>query len=53
MDGHGAIDVQAFPSVHKGKCIQCHMPPTAYSRGSVQAGGNHTFRIIDPEVAVT
>ena len=52
MDGYGAIDVQSFPSVHKGKCIQCHMPPTSYSRGSVQMGGNHTFRIIEPEVAV-
>ena len=52
MDGYGAIDVPAFPSVHKGKCIQCHMPPTSYSRGSVQLGGNHTFTIIEPEVAV-
>jgi hypothetical protein len=51
MDGYGAIDVQAFPSVHKGKCIQCHMPPTSYSRGSIQGGGNHTFTIIEPEVA--
>jgi nitrate/TMAO reductase-like tetraheme cytochrome c subunit len=52
MDGYGAIDVQSFPSVHKGKCIQCHMPPTSYSRGSVQMGANHTFTIIEPEVAV-
>jgi nitrate/TMAO reductase-like tetraheme cytochrome c subunit len=52
MDGYGAIDVPAFPSVHKGKCIQCHMPPTSYSRGSVQRGANHTFTIIEPEVAV-
>jgi nitrate/TMAO reductase-like tetraheme cytochrome c subunit len=51
MDGYGAIDVSAFPSVHKGKCIQCHMPPTSYSRGAVQMGGNHTFTIIEPEVA--
>ncbi len=29
MDGYGAIDVSAFPSVHKGKCVQCHMPPTS------------------------
>ena len=28
IDGYGAIDVSAFPSVHKGKCVQCHMPPT-------------------------
>ncbi len=48
MDGYGAIDVSAFPSVHKGKCVQCHMPPTSLSRGSVQLGGNHTFNIITP-----
>jgi hypothetical protein len=48
MDGYGAIDVSAFPSVHKGKCIQCHMPPTSISRGAVQLGGNHTFNIITP-----
>ena len=29
MDGYGAIDVPPFPSVHKGKCVQCHMPPTS------------------------
>jgi Cytochrome c554 and c-prime len=52
MDGYGAIDVSAFPSVHKGKCIQCHMPPTSLSRGSVQLGGNHTFNIITPADAV-
>ena len=52
MDGYGAIDVSAFPSVHKGKCVQCHMPPTSISRGSVQLGGNHTFNIIMPEVAL-
>ncbi len=27
------------------------MPPTSYSRGSVQLGGNHTFQIIEPEMA--
>ena len=48
MDGYGAIDVASFPSVHKGKCVQCHMPPTSISRGSVQLGGNHTFNIITP-----
>ena len=47
MDGYGAIDVSAFPSVHKGKCVQCHMPPTTTS----PTGGNHTFKIIEPEVA--
>ena len=52
MEGYGAIDVSAFPSVHKGKCVQCHMPPTSVSRGSVQLGGNHTFNIIEPEVAL-
>ena len=51
MDGYGAIDVASFPSVHKGKCIQCHMPPTSYSRGAVQLGGNHTFNIITPAEA--
>lgn len=52
MDGYGAIDVAGFPSVHKGKCIECHMPPTSYSRGSDQRAGNHTFTIITPEEAV-
>jgi len=51
MDGYGAIDVASFPSVHKGKCIQCHMAPTSWSRGSVQLGANHTFNIITPETA--
>jgi len=52
MDGYGAIDVSSFPSVHKGKCVQCHMPPTSVSRGNVQLGGNHTFTIIEPDVAM-
>jgi hypothetical protein len=52
IEGYGAIDVQGFPSVHEGKCVQCHMPPTSISRGSVQLGGNHTFNIIEPEVAL-
>jgi len=52
MDGYGAIGVPKTPSVHKGKCIQCHMPPTSYSRGAVQLGGNHTFNIIQPQEAV-
>ena len=51
IDGYGAIDVQSFPSVHKGKCVKCHMPPTSVSRGNVQLGGNHTFNIITPEDA--
>jgi hypothetical protein len=52
MDGTGAIDVpQGSPSVHKGKCVQCHMPPTTFNRGAVLLGANHTFRIIEPEVA--
>ena len=46
IDGYGAIDVSAFPSVHKGKCVQCHMPPTTTS----PTGGNHTFKIIEPEM---
>ena len=48
IDGYGAIDVSAFPSVHKGKCVQCHMPPTTLSRGDIQLGANHTFDIIEP-----
>ncbi|MGE5228189.1 MAG: multiheme c-type cytochrome, partial [Deltaproteobacteria bacterium] len=52
MEGYGAIDVSSFPSVHKDKCVECHMPPTSVSRGSVQLGGNHTFNIIEPEVAL-
>ncbi len=52
IDGYGAIDVAGAPSVHKGKCVECHMPPTSVSRGSVQLGGNHTFTIIEPEVAL-
>jgi hypothetical protein len=51
IDGYGAIDVSAFPSVHKGKCVQCHMPPTTISRGDIQLGANHTFKIIEPSVA--
>ena len=47
IDGYGAIGVSSFPSVHKGKCVQCHMPPTTTS----PTGGNHTFKIIEPEVA--
>ncbi|HEY5388127.1 MAG TPA: ammonia-forming cytochrome c nitrite reductase subunit c552, partial [Thermoleophilia bacterium] len=51
IDGYGAIDVASFPSVHKGKCVQCHMPPTTLSRGDKQLGANHTFKIIMPVVA--
>ena len=51
MDGYGAIDVASFPSVHKGKCVQCHMPPTSYGQSTPQLGGNHTFKIITPQVA--
>jgi hypothetical protein len=51
MAGVGAIDVPNMPGVHEGKCVDCHMPPTSYSRGSVQLGGNHTMKIIDPAVA--
>ena len=31
MAGYGAIGVDEVPSVHEGKCIQCHMPPTSYA----------------------
>ena len=54
MDGTGAIDVsQGSPGVHKGKCVQCHMPPTGWDRSGSPAAtaGNHTFAIIEPEVA--
>jgi hypothetical protein len=52
INGTGAIDVpQGSPSVHKGKCVQCHMPPTTLSRGEKQLGANHTFKIITPAVA--
>jgi hypothetical protein len=47
LDGYGAIDVASFPSVHKDKCVQCHMPPTTNS----PLAANHTFKIIMPEVA--
>jgi nitrate/TMAO reductase-like tetraheme cytochrome c subunit len=47
IEGYGAIDVAGFPSVHKDKCVQCHMAPTTTS----PTGGNHTFTIIEPEVA--
>jgi hypothetical protein len=52
VNGTGAIDVpQGSPSVHKGKCVQCHMPPTTLSRGDIQLGANHTFKIITPAEA--
>jgi len=55
MDGTGAIDVQTSgPSVHKGKCVQCHMPPTGYEHdGATGTAGNHLFAIITPEQAKT
>ena len=54
IDGYGAIDVPqpAAPQAHKGKCIECHMPPTTISRGVVQLGGNHTYNFISPRDAV-
>ena len=56
MNGTGAIDVpQGSPSVHKGKCVQCHMPPTGLDRTTGEltenAAANHTFQIITPDVA--
>ncbi|HZL64201.1 MAG TPA: multiheme c-type cytochrome [Thermoleophilia bacterium] len=52
MNGTGAIGVpQGLPGVHKGKCIR-RMPPTSYSHGSAQLGGNHTFTVISPKDAV-
>jgi hypothetical protein len=53
MNGTGAIGVpQGLPGVHKGKCVQCHMVPTSYSRGSAQLGANHTMDIVTPQDAV-
>jgi hypothetical protein len=55
MNGTGAIDVpQGSPSVHKGKCVQCHMPPTGYNTfdGSTGSAANHVFQIIQPMQAV-
>ncbi len=51
IDGYGGIDTPSFPSVHKDKCVQCHMPPTTLSRGDKQLGANHTFKIITPAQA--
>jgi hypothetical protein len=56
MNGTGAIDVpQGSPSVHKGRCVQCHMPPTGRDRTTggptSDPAGNHTFQIIEPDVA--
>ena len=53
MNGTGAIDVpQGSPSVHKGRCVQCHMVPTSYDRfGVPMTGANHDFGIVEPEVA--
>ena len=53
MAGTGAIDVpQGSPSVHKGRCVQCHMVPTSYDRNGVpMTGSNHAFAIVEPEVA--
>jgi len=53
MDGTGAIDVpQGSPSVHKDKCVNCHMVPTDYDRDGVpMTGANHVFAIVEPDVA--
>lgn len=55
MDGTGAIDVpEGGPGVHKGRCVQCHMPPTGYEHdGATATAGNHLFAIITPEQAET
>ncbi len=56
MNGTGGIvDIKQGLLVgqHKGKCVECHMPPTSYSRGSAQLGGNHTFQIVMPGVSVS
>ena len=53
MNGTGAIDVpQGSPSVHKDKCVNCHMVPTDYDRNGVpMTGANHVFAIVEPDVA--
>jgi len=53
MDGTGAIGVpEGSPSVHKGKCVECHMVPTDYDRNGVpMTGANHVFAIVEPETA--
>ena len=53
MEGRGAIGVaQGSPSVHKDKCVNCHMVPTSYDRNGVpMTGANHVFAIVEPEVA--
>jgi Doubled CXXCH motif (Paired_CXXCH_1) len=52
MDGTGAIGVpQGTPSVHKGKCVDCHMVPTAWTREGAANGANHVFAIVEPDVA--
>ncbi len=53
MEGRGAIGVpQGSPSVHKDKCVDCHMVPTQYDRfGVPMTGANHVFAIVEPEVA--
>jgi hypothetical protein len=54
MNGSGGVGVtRGKPSVHRGKCVQCHMPPTGWDRhGLVSAtGANHTFTIIEPAIA--
>ncbi len=54
MNGTGAIGVpQGLPGVHKGKCVQCHMAPTSTGYDGIQLGGNHTFKVIMPNVSVS
>jgi hypothetical protein len=54
MAGYGAIDVQGLPSVHKGRCVQCHMVPTGYEYdGATATAGNHVFAIVTPEEAAS
>jgi len=53
MNGTGAIGVpQGTVSVHKDKCVNCHMVPTDYDRNGVpMTGANHVFAIVEPDVA--
>lgn len=47
--GYGAIDVAYRPSVHMGRCTECHMVPTGYEyNGAAATAGNHVFKTVTP-----
>jgi hypothetical protein len=52
MGGYGAIDVDGQPSVHMGRCVECHMIPTGYEHtGAAATAGNHVFAPVTPKEA--